>query len=56
MSSKENFYGVKRVPRPKIKVGAPVDLSGERGRQIVKAKTIAVLKLHEKTFKRLADM
>ncbi|QGG79070.1 acetyltransferase [Litorivicinus lipolyticus] len=52
----EVFYGVKRVQRPKVKATRVLDLSGENGRRIVITKANEILKLHEKTFAKLADM
>ena len=49
-------YGLKPVSRPKIKVTRELDLSDESAREIVRSKTKLVLKVHKKTFKKLADM
>ncbi len=52
----EVFYGVKRVQRPKVRATRVLDLSGENGRRIIMTKADAILKVHEKTFAKLADM
>ena len=56
MSEKLEKYGVKIVERPAIKPTKKLDLSGIYGMQIIKSETKLVLRTHNKTFKRLADM
>ncbi len=56
MNSKVKNYGLKPVERPKIKANKYLDLSGEMGKQVIKSETKLVLRTHEKTFKKLADM
>lgn len=56
MNPKLAAYGVVAVERPKIKATKQLDLSGEAGRQIVKSETKLALRMHAKTFKKLADM
>jgi hypothetical protein len=56
MNPKLAAYGVVAVERPKIKATKQLDLSGETGRQIVKSETKLALRMHAKTFKKLADM
>ncbi len=56
MNKKIEKYGVKPVERPKIKCKHSFDLSGDQGKQIIKSETKLVLRSHQKTFKKLADM
>lgn len=56
MSEKIKKYGVIPVERPNIKPTKKLDLSGVYGIQIVKSETKLVLRTHQNTFKRLADM
>lgn len=56
MNSKLNTYGVSIVERPKIKATKKLDLGGDLGKQIVYSETKLVLRTHQKTFKKLADM
>lgn len=56
MNKKIERYGVKAVARPKIKATKKLDLSGELGKQIVRSETKLVLRMHKKTFRKLADM
>lgn len=56
MSEKLEKYGIKIVERPNIKPTKKLDLSGIYEMQIVKSETKLVLRTHNKTFKRLADM
>ena len=56
MNHKLNTYGVAIVQRPKIKATKKLDLSGDLGKQIVHSETKLVLRVHKKTFEKLADM
>jgi len=56
MNTKVEDYGVKAVKRPKIKAVKELNLSGEQGRQIVKSETKLVLRTHQRTFSKLAEM
>lgn len=56
MNTKVEDYGVKAVKRPKIKAVKELELSGEQGRQIVKSETKLVLRTHQRTFSKLAEM
>ncbi|SDS37180.1 acetyltransferase [Pseudomonas sp. R4-83] len=56
MNNKLNTYGVSIVERPKIKATKKLDLGGDQGKQIVYSETKLVLRTHQKTFKKLADM
>lgn len=49
-------YGVKIIPRPKIKAIKNLDLSGKEGEELIKSLTQVILLRHQKTFKRLSDM
>ena len=49
-------YGLKPVSRPKVKLLRELDLSGQKGREIVRSKTKLVMQFHKRTFARLADM
>lgn len=49
-------YGVDYIKRPVIKATKTIDLTGERGKQIVKAETERALRIHKKTFRKLASM
>lgn len=49
-------YGVKIVPRPKIKVSKKLDLTGKEGEEIVEYETKLLLIRHKKAFERLADL
>lgn len=49
-------YGVKIIPRPKIKVTKNLDLSGKEGEELIKSLTQVILLRHQKVFKRLSDM
>jgi hypothetical protein len=50
------IYGVKRVRRPHIKATKKLNLNGDIGEQLIKSETKLVLRTHEKTFRKLADM
>lgn len=56
MNPKIVQLGIKLIPRPHIKATKLLDLSGFNGQQIVHAETIKVLRIHAKTFKKLATM
>mgnify|MGYP003608340719 FL=1 len=49
-------YGVKIVPRPKIKPTKELDLTGKEGEKIVEYETKLLLIRHKKAFERLADL
>ena len=49
-------YGLKPVSRPKVKLVRELDLSGQKGKEIVRSKTKLVMQVHKKTFAKLADM
>lgn len=49
-------YGVAYIKRPVIRATKIIDLTGERGKQIVKAETERVLRIHRATFRKLANM
>ena len=49
-------YGVKIVPRPKIKPSKELDLTGKLGERIVEYETKLILIRHKKAFERLADL
>ena len=49
-------YGLKPVSRPKVKLVRELDLSGQKGKEIVRSKTKLVMQVHKKTFTKLADM
>ena len=49
-------YGVKIVPRPKIKPSKELDLTGKEGEKIVEYETKLILIRHRKAFERLADL
>lgn len=49
-------YGVKIVPRPKIKPSKELDLTGKEGGKIVEYETKLILIRHRKAFERLADL
>lgn len=49
-------YGLKPVSRPKVRLVRELDLSGLKGKEIVRSKTKLVMQLHKKTFSKLADM
>jgi hypothetical protein len=56
MNTKIEDYGVKAVERPKVEASKKLDLSGDHGQQIVKSETKLVMRTHQRTFKKLADM
>ncbi len=56
MNPKIQQLGIQLIPRPKIKSTKQLDLSGAAGQQIILTQTERVLRIHAKTFKKLADM
>ncbi len=56
MSKDLTVYGVPQVKRPKLKATKQLDLSGMQGRQIVRSEAKLALRMHRKTFTKLADM
>ena len=49
-------YGLKPISRPKVKLVRELDLSSQKGREIIRSKTKLVMHVHQKTFAKLADM
>jgi len=49
-------YGVNYVIRPHIKAIKKLDLTGKTGKEIIKAETEKVLRIHKKTFEKLSQM
>ena len=56
MENSVKHYGVKIVPRPKIKPLKELDLTGKEGEKIVEYETKLLLIRHKKAFERLADL
>lgn len=56
MNLKVEMYGLEPVSRPKIKATKVLDLSGESGRKIIESEARRILKIHRKTFEKLARM
>ena len=58
MSDKpQNPYGLPQANnRPKIKATKQLDLTGKEGKQIIKSETKLVLRTHQQTFQKLANM
>ena len=57
MSESQNPYGLPQATnRPKIKATKQLNLIGDEGKQIIKSETKLVLRTHQKTFEKLADM
>ena len=48
-------YGLKPVSRPKVKLVRELDLSGQKGKVIVRSKTKLDMQVHKKTFTKLSD-
>ena len=49
-------YGVNYIARPHIKATKKFELTGEIGKEVIKAETEKVLRIHKKTFERLSQM
>lgn len=56
MGKRVEDYGLPASERPKTLATKQLDLSGEKGREIILLETKKVLKTHPKTFRKLANM